>query len=160
MKTKNKLVRMSKVFSLAFSIFLQIYWYKIRRKPKAEWEKLWGSIGKRFRQTLFELEGLLIKIGQILSTRGDLLPPAFLCSTITPKAIDLNGRVLITIVIFLHKQYGFVVFSIFCFCFCRSRPCLLQLLLCSVNKKQKAYPFCLPKSFNDILYLFNMPFFM
>jgi len=84
----------------------------------------------------------------------------FLCSTITPKAIDLNGRLLITFVIFLHKQYGFVVFSIFCFCFCRSRPCLLQLLLCSVNKKQKAYPFCLPKSFNDILYLFNMPFFM
>jgi hypothetical protein len=80
----------------------------------------------------------------------------FLCSTITPKAIDLNGRLLITFVIFLHKQYGFVVFSIFCFCFCRSRPCLLQLLLCSVNKKQKAYPFCLPKSFNDILYLFNL----
>lgn len=82
----------------------------------------------------------------------------FLYSTITPKAIFLNGRLLITIVIFLHKQYGFVVFSIFCFCFCRSRPCLLQLFLCSVNIKQKAYPFCLPKSFNDILYLFNMPF--
>ena len=80
MKTKNKLVRMSKVLSLAFVIFLQIYWYKIRRKPKAEWEKLWGKIGERFRQTLFELEGLLIKIGQILSTRADLLPPAFIQS--------------------------------------------------------------------------------
>ncbi|WHY66552.1 AarF/UbiB family protein [Neobacillus sp. SuZ13] len=78
MKTKNKLVRMSKVLSLAFSIFLQIYWYKIRRKPKAEWEKLWGTIGERFRQTLFDLEGLLIKLGQILSTRADLLPPAFI----------------------------------------------------------------------------------
>lgn len=78
MKTKNKLVRMSKVLSLAFSIFLQIYWYKFRRKPKAEWEKLWGKIGGRFRQTLFDLEGLLIKLGQILSTRADLLPPAFI----------------------------------------------------------------------------------
>ncbi|MCM3117242.1 AarF/UbiB family protein [Neobacillus sp. MER 74] len=78
MKTKNKLVRMSKVLSLTFSIFLQIYWYKIRRKPKAEWEKLWGTIGERFRQTLFDLEGLLIKLGQILSTRADLLPPAFI----------------------------------------------------------------------------------
>ncbi|MFL6562197.1 MAG: ABC1 kinase family protein, partial [Bacillus sp. (in: firmicutes)] len=78
MKTKNKLVRMSKVLSLAFVIFLQIYWYKIRKKPKAEWEKLWGTIGARFRQTLFDLEGLLIKLGQILSTRADLLPPAFI----------------------------------------------------------------------------------
>jgi hypothetical protein len=41
----------------------------------------------------------------------------FLCSTITPKAIDLNGRLLITFVVFLHKQYGFVVLSIFYFLF-------------------------------------------
>ncbi|CRK84838.1 ABC1 kinase family protein [Neobacillus massiliamazoniensis] len=78
MKIKNKLVRMSKVLSVFFIIFLQIYWYKIRRKPKAEWEKLWEEIGDRFRKTLFELEGLLIKIGQILSTRADLLPNAFI----------------------------------------------------------------------------------
>jgi predicted unusual protein kinase regulating ubiquinone biosynthesis (AarF/ABC1/UbiB family) len=78
MKTRNKLFRMSKVLSMFFVIFLQIYWYKIRRKPKAEWEKLWGNIGERFRKTLFELEGLLIKMGQILSTRADLLPKAFI----------------------------------------------------------------------------------
>ncbi|WP_419955114.1 ABC1 kinase family protein [Neobacillus niacini] len=75
---QNKLVRMYKVLSLAFGIFLQIYWYKIRRKPKEEWEKLWGQIGARYRNTLFELEGLLIKVGQILSTRADLLPKAFI----------------------------------------------------------------------------------
>lgn len=69
---------MSKVLSMSFIIFLQIYWYKIRRKPKEEWENLWGKIGERFRKTLFELEGLLIKIGQILSTRADLLPKAFI----------------------------------------------------------------------------------
>ncbi|MFS0883486.1 ABC1 kinase family protein [Metabacillus niabensis] len=78
MKTKNKLVRIWKVLSMAFVIFLKIYWFKIRRKPKKEWEKLWGEIGERFRKTLFELEGLLIKIGQILSTRSDLLPEAFI----------------------------------------------------------------------------------
>jgi predicted unusual protein kinase regulating ubiquinone biosynthesis (AarF/ABC1/UbiB family) len=78
MKQRNKLVRMSKVLSLAFGIFLQIYWYKIRRKPKQEWDKLWGEIGERYRNTLFELEGLLIKVGQFLSTRGDLLPKAFI----------------------------------------------------------------------------------
>ncbi|WP_223587564.1 ABC1 kinase family protein [Neobacillus bataviensis] len=78
MKTRSKLVRMYKVLSMALVIFLQIYWYKILRKPKAEWEGLWGRIGARFRKTLFELEGLLIKIGQILSTRADLLPQAFI----------------------------------------------------------------------------------
>ncbi|MEH7180588.1 ABC1 kinase family protein [Neobacillus vireti] len=78
MKMRNKLVRMSKVLSMAFVIFLQIYWYKIRRKPKEDWDLLWGKIGERYRKTLFELEGLLIKVGQILSTRADLLPKAFI----------------------------------------------------------------------------------
>ncbi|WP_230200202.1 ABC1 kinase family protein [Bacillus niameyensis] len=48
------------------------------KKPAAEWETLWEDIGKRFRRTLFELEGLLIKVGQIISTRADLLPQAFI----------------------------------------------------------------------------------
>ncbi|MEH7011307.1 AarF/UbiB family protein [Neobacillus niacini] len=78
LKQRNKLVRMSKILSMAFVIFLQIYWFKIRRKPASEWEKLWGEIGERYRKTLFELEGLLIKVGQFLSTRADLLPKAFI----------------------------------------------------------------------------------
>jgi predicted unusual protein kinase regulating ubiquinone biosynthesis (AarF/ABC1/UbiB family) len=69
---------MFKVLSLFFGVFIQIYWYKLAKKPEAEWDKLWGSIGKRVRKTLFELEGLLIKIGQIISTRADLLPQAFI----------------------------------------------------------------------------------
>ncbi|MDL4843235.1 ABC1 kinase family protein [Aquibacillus rhizosphaerae] len=78
MNKSNKLVRMSRVLSMAFIIFMKIYWYKLRKKPEVEWEKLWGEIGTRFRKTLFELEGLLIKIGQLLSTRADLLPQAFI----------------------------------------------------------------------------------
>ncbi len=69
---------MGKVLSLFFGIFVQIYWYKITKRRETEWEKLWGKIGKRVRKTLFELEGLLIKIGQIISTRADLLPQAFI----------------------------------------------------------------------------------
>lgn len=76
--SKSKFVRMTKVLSLAFGIFLKIYWYKLTKKPQSEWDKLWGEIGSAFRRTLFELEGLLIKVGQILSTRADLLPPAFI----------------------------------------------------------------------------------
>lgn len=78
MKVKSKFVRMYKVLSLAVVIFIRIYWYKIRKRPNADWERLWGEIGERFRKTLFELEGLLIKIGQILSIRSDLLPSAFI----------------------------------------------------------------------------------
>lgn len=52
-----------KVLSMSFTIFAQIYWYKLRKKSDEEWEKLWENIGQRFRNTLFELEGLLIKIG-------------------------------------------------------------------------------------------------
>lgn len=69
---------MYRVFSMVFGFFLNIYWYKLTRKSPAEWEKLWGNIGEKFRLTLFELEGLLIKIGQILSIRADLLPKAFI----------------------------------------------------------------------------------
>ncbi|TLS37031.1 ABC1 kinase family protein [Pseudalkalibacillus caeni] len=78
MSSKSKSYRMFKVLSMAFVFFIQIYWYKIRRKPEADWEKLWEKIGKRFRKTLFELEGLLIKIGQLLSIRADLLPDGFI----------------------------------------------------------------------------------
>ncbi|WP_280771719.1 ABC1 kinase family protein [Salipaludibacillus daqingensis] len=78
MKTSSKLIRMSKVLRMAFVIFIQIYWYKFRKKSDADWDKLWEKIGRRFRKTLFELEGLLIKIGQILSIRADLLPQAFI----------------------------------------------------------------------------------
>ncbi|WP_260508105.1 AarF/ABC1/UbiB kinase family protein [Cytobacillus firmus] len=78
MKERSKWLRMYKVFSLALLIIVQIYWYKWTRKSEAEWEKLWSGIGKRFRTTLFELEGLLIKIGQFISIRSDLLPNAFI----------------------------------------------------------------------------------
>ncbi len=78
MKARSKWLRMYKVFSLAILIIFQIYWYKWTRKSEAEWENLWSGIGKKFRTTLFELEGLLIKIGQFISIRSDLLPHAFI----------------------------------------------------------------------------------
>jgi len=55
-----------------------MYWFKFRKKPQDEWNQLWEEVGTKFRKTLFELEGLLIKVGQILSTRADLLPKPFI----------------------------------------------------------------------------------
>ncbi|MEH7097469.1 ABC1 kinase family protein [Neobacillus vireti] len=105
MKQKNKMYRMFRVLSMAFVIFLQIYWYKLRRKPKEDYEKFWGKIGGRFRKTLFELEGLLIKIGQILSARADLLPKAFIrqIEDLTDKVPPSNWTEIQKI---LDKEWG------------------------------------------------------
>lgn len=78
MKNQRKLYRMWKIVSLAFSVLAEVYWYRILRKKDKDWERLWVKIGKRFRRTLFELEGLLIKVGQIMSIRADLLPAGFI----------------------------------------------------------------------------------
>ncbi|WP_236634841.1 ABC1 kinase family protein [Alteribacter lacisalsi] len=69
---------MGKVIGLALIIFIQMYWYKWTRKSSSEWVLLWERTGIRVRETLFELEGLLIKVGQFLSIRADLLPGAFI----------------------------------------------------------------------------------
>ncbi|TMW70754.1 ABC1 kinase family protein [Alteribacter natronophilus] len=78
MKLKSRPKRMGKVLGLAISIFIQIYWYKWTRKSEAQWTVLWENSGKKVRDTLFELEGLLIKAGQFLSIRADLLPGPFI----------------------------------------------------------------------------------
>ena len=69
---------MWKILSFAFSMFLQVYWYRIRKKSAVEWDVLWEKLGRQFRQTLFELEGVLIKVGQFISIRKDLLPSSFI----------------------------------------------------------------------------------
>jgi predicted unusual protein kinase regulating ubiquinone biosynthesis (AarF/ABC1/UbiB family) len=78
MKSNLKLYRMWKVVSLALSVLIRVYWYRFRQKSVHEKEELWNRIGREFRQTLFELEGLLIKVGQFLSIRADLLPNGFI----------------------------------------------------------------------------------
>jgi len=78
MKPKRKFYRMWKVISFALSVVIQVYWFRFRNKTDEEQNQLWERIGKKFRRTLFELEGLLIKVGQILSIRADLLPSGFI----------------------------------------------------------------------------------
>ncbi|MEC1893002.1 MAG: AarF/UbiB family protein [Bacillota bacterium] len=105
MKARSKLLRMYKLLSMALHIIFQIYWYKWTRKSEAEWEKLWSGIGKRFRTTLFELEGLLIKIGQFISIRSDLLPKAFIqeLQGLTDKVPPSEWREIQTI---LNEEWG------------------------------------------------------
>ncbi|MDQ0232053.1 ABC1 kinase family protein [Metabacillus malikii] len=76
-KAEIKIYRMWRVLSLGISILFRVYWYKLLKKSEAEKQALWERIGQQFRQTLFDLEGLLIKVGQLLSIRSDLLPKGF-----------------------------------------------------------------------------------
>jgi len=78
MKSEKKLWRMWKILSLALSIVVRVYWYRLRGKSQWEKEKLWERIGKEFKETLFDLNGVLIKVGQLLSIREDLLPRGFI----------------------------------------------------------------------------------
>ena len=78
MKSEKKWYRMWKVLTLALSVFIQVYWYKFSKKPAKDWDLLWEKFGRQFRETLFELQGLLIKVGQMLSIRSDLLPNHFI----------------------------------------------------------------------------------
>ncbi|WRP07840.1 AarF/UbiB family protein [Rossellomorea aquimaris] len=78
MKSEKKLWRMWKVLSLALSIVVRVYWYRLLGKSQWEKDKLWERIGKEFKETLFELNGVLIKVGQLLSIREDLLPKGFI----------------------------------------------------------------------------------
>jgi predicted unusual protein kinase regulating ubiquinone biosynthesis (AarF/ABC1/UbiB family) len=78
MRISNKAYRMWKILSVALILFLNIYWAQITKKSSNEKEKMWEKMGKKFKETLFELEGPLIKIGQLLSIRADLLPDGFI----------------------------------------------------------------------------------
>ncbi|MEG9295522.1 AarF/UbiB family protein [Mangrovibacillus sp. Mu-81] len=77
MKSQRKLWRMWKIVSLAVSIVLRTYWYELRGKSDTEKDRLWEKIGKEFKQTLFELNGVLIKVGQLMSIREDVMPKSF-----------------------------------------------------------------------------------
>ncbi|MBS4224115.1 ABC1 kinase family protein [Lederbergia citrea] len=78
MKANRKWMRMCKVLSFAIAVVIQVYWYRFRKKTDSDWDKLWVKIGQKFRQMLFDLEGLLIKVGQMLSIRADILPSSFI----------------------------------------------------------------------------------
>ncbi len=103
---------MSKVLSLAIVIFMKVYWYRLLRRPQDEWDTLWEEIGARFCKTLFELEGLLIKVGQILSTRADLLPTPFIkqIQDLTDKVPSSDWKEIEGI---LQVEWGSTIHGIF-----------------------------------------------
>lgn len=52
--------------------------WTIKSKKAALWEKAHERNAKRVLNLMIELEGLWVKLGQYLSTRADVLPPAYI----------------------------------------------------------------------------------
>lgn len=72
-----KWFRMASIVGMALRFFLQIFWYQWRKKKGPEWDELMRRQAREFKEKAIRLQGLLIKIGQFLSTRGDMLPKPF-----------------------------------------------------------------------------------
>jgi predicted unusual protein kinase regulating ubiquinone biosynthesis (AarF/ABC1/UbiB family) len=66
--------RLLRLLSVAAYFCLGVLWHKLSRKPAVERHKLDAVM---FRRLLERLGGVLIKVGQQMSQRTDLLPPAY-----------------------------------------------------------------------------------
>ncbi|KIL50147.1 hypothetical protein KP77_15220 [Jeotgalibacillus alimentarius] len=76
--------RIYKIVTMAVKFFLQVYFfnrrYRGRWDPSVEkkWSDLAGKQAREYKQTALKLEGLMIKVGQFLSTRADIMPRSFI----------------------------------------------------------------------------------
>ncbi|WP_245690113.1 ABC1 kinase family protein [Sediminibacillus albus] len=79
----NSLYRIFIIVFMTCKFLWQIYWFHFIHRvwdseTIAKWEKLLAKQAREYKKKSTELGGLLIKFGQFLSTRGDLLPAAFI----------------------------------------------------------------------------------
>lgn len=101
MRKTNKAYRMWRVLSFAFFLFIRVYWAQLTNKSSIKKDKMWEKLGYTFKKTLFELEGPLIKVGQFLCIRADLLPSGFikqiqdLADQVPPSPWEEIERVLV-----------------------------------------------------------------
>jgi predicted unusual protein kinase regulating ubiquinone biosynthesis (AarF/ABC1/UbiB family) len=72
------IVKMAVVFFLQLTIFERRHRSNGTSDTNIKWEALLKKQAAEYRRTALRLEGLLIKLGQFLSTRADVMPKAFL----------------------------------------------------------------------------------
>ncbi|MBU9711148.1 ABC1 kinase family protein [Evansella tamaricis] len=83
MMKKNPIYRISVIIFMFIKFLLQIYLFKKRHTvwdkfTHNEWEVLLKKQASEYREKSLKLEGLMIKVGQFLSTRADILPKLFI----------------------------------------------------------------------------------
>ncbi|HET7579002.1 MAG TPA: AarF/UbiB family protein [Bacillales bacterium] len=77
------LYRIYRIVWMAVSFFIEIFWFNKRHKGDSDeteeaWNRLMQKQAKTYKKTAIQLGGLLIKLGQFLSARADLLPRVFI----------------------------------------------------------------------------------
>ncbi|UOQ45276.1 AarF/UbiB family protein [Halobacillus salinarum] len=75
--------RITVIVWMAAKFLLQIFWFQTRHRmwdqeTKRAWKELLEKQAREYREKAILLGGLLIKFGQFLSSRGDLLPQSFI----------------------------------------------------------------------------------
>ncbi len=73
-----KIVKMAAVFFIQLTLFERRHRGSWTEETNRKWEMLVKKQAAEYRRTALRLEGLLIKLGQFLSTRADIMPKAFL----------------------------------------------------------------------------------
>lgn len=90
----NRYYRIFAIVSMTVRFFLQVWWFHrthrgvSRADVQEQWEALVEKQAREYKRTALKLGGLLIKMGQFLSTRADIMPRAF-----TSELSDLTDRV-------------------------------------------------------------------
>ncbi|MBN6188327.1 AarF/ABC1/UbiB kinase family protein [Aneurinibacillus sp. BA2021] len=90
----NRYYRIFVIVFMTIRFFLQIWWFHRthrstgRTESREQWEALVARQAREYKRTALKLGGLLIKMGQFLSTRADIMPRAF-----TVELTDLTDRV-------------------------------------------------------------------
>ncbi|UCZ54251.1 AarF/ABC1/UbiB kinase family protein [Bacillus shivajii] len=79
----NSLYRITVIVLMFIKFIFQLYLFNKRNKDwdsttHESWEELLRKQASEYRDKSLHLEGLMIKVGQFLSTRADILPEAFL----------------------------------------------------------------------------------
>ncbi|MBB5173289.1 ABC1 kinase family protein [Texcoconibacillus texcoconensis] len=75
--------RISVIITMFIKFVFKIYWFNKRNRTwdantQEKWKQLLKGIAEEYREKAIHLEGLLIKVGQFLSTRADIFPEVFL----------------------------------------------------------------------------------
>lgn len=80
----NRFYRIWVITAMAIRFFLEIWWFTQKQSKLSpqertkQWESLLIGQARRYKTTALHLEGILIKAGQFLSSRADVLPSLFI----------------------------------------------------------------------------------
>lgn len=103
--------RIVRIVWMAMTFFVQHIMFKLRYRGyftpsiQQKWDQLVTKQAKQFKSLALSLGGLMIKIGQFLSARADIMPPAFIeeMEGLTDRVTPTSHKKALA---FLHDEIG------------------------------------------------------